>query len=109
MDTSLILVLITVPNEETGETLALRLLDQKLAACVNLVPGVRSLYRWQGEIQDDREWLLLVKTRRELFQEKLVPVVQELHPYQTPEIIAFSLDMGSADYLAWLRDETMPS
>jgi periplasmic divalent cation tolerance protein len=106
MENDYVLVLITVPNAEVGEVVARRLLDQKLAACVNFVPGIRSLYLWQGQVNDDAEVLLLVKTRASLFQEKFIPAVQDVHPYDVPEILALPVAMGNAAYLNWIAEST---
>ena len=101
-----VVVLITVPNQEIGEKIAHHLLDHNLAACVNFISQVRSLYLWQSSIQDDQEVLLLVKTRASLFDTQLVPAVKALHPYQVPEIIALPILMGSRSYLDWISDVT---
>jgi periplasmic divalent cation tolerance protein len=101
-----ILVLITVPSVEVGKEIADHLLAERLAACVNILPSVHSHYLWQGEQASDEEVLLLVKSRAELFQERLVPAVKALHPYEVPEIIALPLVMGSADYLGWIDEVT---
>jgi periplasmic divalent cation tolerance protein len=78
---------------------------EKLVACVNILPGLRSIYMWEGKVCDEEEVLCVLKTRRELFS-ALRDRVTALHPYQVPEIIALPLVDGSAPYLAWLRDET---
>ncbi|MGW8252065.1 MAG: divalent-cation tolerance protein CutA [Anaerolineales bacterium] len=109
MPTKYIVVLITVPSREVGEQLASALLDQKLAACVNILPPMTSIYSWKGEVQRDREALLLVKTRAELFHARLVPAVQALHPYELPEIIALPVLVGSQSYLDWIAAETLPA
>jgi periplasmic divalent cation tolerance protein len=108
MPTDFIVVLITVPSSEVGERIAASLLEKKLAACVNILPGVTSLYTWKGVVQKDQELLLVVKTRLELFHERLVPAVKALHPYELPEIIALPLALGSPDYLDWIAAETAP-
>jgi len=100
-----VVVLVTAPNEDVAGRLAHDLVAEKLAACVNVLPSVRSVYAWEGEICNEGELLCLIKTRRALF-----PAVRErvldLHPYQIPEIIALPLVEGNDDYLAWLRDST---
>lgn len=106
MEANHIVVLITVPSAEAGEQVARALLERKLAACVNILPGMRSLYKWKGETCDDAETLLLVKTRSEIFQEELIPAVQEVHPYDLPEIIALPIQMGLPGYLDWIDQET---
>jgi periplasmic divalent cation tolerance protein len=96
---------ITAPDVEQARRMARTLVEEGLCACVNIVPGVRSIYRWQGEVREDSEVLCLAKTRPALFE----PVrrrVQELHPYEVPEILAFSVDDGSETYLAWLSGST---
>jgi periplasmic divalent cation tolerance protein len=106
LDFQHILVLITVPSQEVGERIANALLDQRLAACVNILPQVRSLYWWEGKINTDQELLLVVKSRADLFADQLVPAVKEVHPYEVPEIIALPVVMGSASYLDWIDQET---
>ena len=101
-----LIALITVPSEETGRKIARHLLEQKLAACVNIIPGVRSMYVWKGEIQDEAEALLVVKTRSELFSEHLVPALKAVHPYEVPEIIALPVVSGSVEYLKWIEEVT---
>jgi periplasmic divalent cation tolerance protein len=101
-----IVVLITVPSPETGEQIARALLEQKLAACANLLPGVKSLYTWQGRLNQDEEALLIVKSKAKLFKEGLVPAVTSLHPYQVPEIIALPVVMGLESYLDWIEEVT---
>jgi len=98
-------VLSTVPNEQVGEKIARALLEENLVACVNMVPGVSSLYRWQGNIQDDRELLLVIKTRTDRY-EKLEERLRELHPYEVCEVMAFDVAAGSKPYLDWILAET---
>jgi len=101
-------VLITVPSEEKGVEIARALLEQRLAACVNCLGPIRSLYRWKGEVCDDSERLLIVKSRAALFP-RLQAAVLALHPYETPEIVALRIDRGLPAYLKWVRDETVPA
>ncbi|MBW2242781.1 MAG: divalent-cation tolerance protein CutA [Deltaproteobacteria bacterium] len=98
------LVLVTAPNGEVAAQLGRTLVEERLAACVNVVPGLRSIYRWEGEIQDDAEVLLMVKTRADRL-DSLTRRVQELHPYDVPEILALPIAGGSQAYLAWVRSE----
>ena len=98
-------VLITAPNDEVAEKLARTLVDERLAACVNLLPGVRSIYRWQGKIEDEREVLLLVKTAADRLT-GLMERVREVHPYSVPEILALPVDAGSSAYCDWVVEET---
>ncbi|WP_022798658.1 divalent-cation tolerance protein CutA [Thermus islandicus] len=96
-------VLITVPSEEVGRTIARALVEERLAACVNLLPGLTSIYRWQGEVVEDRELLLLVKTTTHAFP-RLKERVKALHPYTVPEIVALPIAEGNREYLEWLRE-----
>jgi periplasmic divalent cation tolerance protein len=98
-------VLSTVPNEQVGEKIARALLEEHLVACVNIVPGVRSLYRWQGAIQDEQELLLVIKTRADRY-EKLEQRLKELHPYDVCEVLAFDVAAGAKTYLDWILAET---
>ena len=100
-----VVVFVTTPSAEVAANLARALVTEKLAACVNILPGLRSIYTWEGKMCDQEELLCVLKTRRELFP-ALRDRVTALHPYQVPEIIALPLVDGSATYLAWLRDET---
>jgi periplasmic divalent cation tolerance protein len=108
MNSGYLIVLITVPNQAEAEKVARSLLEQRLAACVNIVPQVQSLYWWQGAIQQDDELLLVVKTRTSFFENRVIPAVRAVHPYEVPEIIALPILMGSPGYLDWL-DESMPA
>lgn len=101
--TDKIVVLITAPSEEEAVKIGAALVEGKLAACVNIVPGLRSIYRWEGKICDDREVLLIVKTKSSVF-EKLKDRVRSLHPYTTPEIIAIPVTAGFEDYLKWVDE-----
>lgn len=106
MDASHIVVLITVPSEEIATKIAATLLKTKAAACVNILPGVRSMYNWKGKVCDDQELLLVCKSRAALFETLLVPAVKSAHPYELPEIIALPIVAGSPDYLAWIDENT---
>ncbi len=105
METSFILVLITTPSSEVGAQIAEALVGQKLAACVNVLPGIRSIYAWKGAVQADEESLLIVKSRLELF-DALQSAVRLLHPYEVPEIIALPVIAGAQSYLDWWQAET---
>lgn len=100
-----LVVLVTVPNRETGLKLAEALVAERLAACVNLVPGLFSVYRWEGKVAREPEELLIIKTRRTLV-EALTRRVQALHPYTLPEVVALPVAAGSEAYLNWLQAET---
>lgn len=103
--TPAIVVLVTVGSEREAETIATALLEERLAACVNVTSPVRSLYRWEGRIADDREWQLIIKTQARLF-EALATRVRALHSYDVPEIIALPVLAGTADYVDWIQNET---
>lgn len=100
-----ILVLTTVPEEKTGGEIGRVLVEERLAACVTISPAARSVYRWEGKICDEREHILVIKTRSELFS-RIETRIKALHPYKVPEIIALSIENAAPDYLAWLGDET---
>jgi len=100
-NTDALLVLVTVPNEETATKLAEALVGEQLAACVNVLDGVRSIYRWKGAVERDDELLCICKTTRDGF-EKLRARVVELHPYELPEVIALPIAAGHAPYLDWI-------
>lgn len=108
MSSTPMVVLITVPSQESGEAIARRLVEQRLAACVNLVGPIRSLFTWEGKLNDEQEFMLVAKTTSDLFEDGLVPAVKSLHPYQVPEIIALPILMGSTEYLDWIQASTLP-
>lgn len=101
----LVVILCTVPDEATAEKLATGLVEGRLAACVNAVPGVKSFYRWQGKIEAETEIQLLIKTRSERFDE-LAAWIGANHPYEVPEIIAIPADRVSDAYLTWAVEQT---
>ena len=101
MSPSPLIVLCTCPDLATAERIAETVVGERLAACVNIVPGLTSIYRWEGQIQRDAELLLLIKTRQEVYP-LLEARIRELHPYQIPEIIALPIQIGSAAYLDWI-------
>ncbi len=98
----------TAPELETARRIARALVEERLAACVNLVPGVTSIYRWEGALQEDAEVLLVVKTRADRLG-ALAERLRVLHPYALPELVAWAPDGGSAPYLAWVCAETEES
>lgn len=103
--TDYIVVLVTAASEKEGEKMAQALVKEKLAACANIVSGLKSVFRWKGKISTDEEVLLLIKTKDRLF-EKLKKRVIELHSYEIPEIIALGILAGHEKYLDWLKKET---
>jgi periplasmic divalent cation tolerance protein len=98
-------VLCTVPNEDVGESLARTLVEERLVACVNILPGVRSIYRFKGAVEDERELLLVLKTSAGRYPQ-LERRIRELHPYEVCEVIALDVAAGSQPYLDWLSAET---
>lgn len=100
-------VFTTVDSEENAHTIAEALVGQQLAACVQIVGPITSIYRWQGNVETSEEWLCLIKSRAGLFP-ALEALVTQLHPYDVPEILAVPVTAGSKPYLAWLERETRP-
>ncbi len=100
-----IIVLITAGSGEEAAKIATALVDEHMAACVNIVPDVRSLFFWQGRTQNAAEALLICKSRQPLL-EKLISRVKSLHSYTVPEVIALPVAGGSRDYLDWVREST---
>lgn len=105
MDDAPLLVLCTAPDEEVAATLARGLVEAGLAACVNVIPGVRSFYVWEGALEEAAEVQLLIKSRRARYA-ALESWLQENHPYDVPEVVALPIERGSDAYLAWLREQT---
>jgi uncharacterized protein involved in tolerance to divalent cations len=103
--TDCIAVLVTVASRDQGERIADALVSEHLAACVNVVGPVRSVYHWNNQVQRDEELLLIIKTCAELF-ERLAARVRALHSYDNPEIIALPITAGTDAYLSWLRATT---
>jgi periplasmic divalent cation tolerance protein len=103
--TEIVTVLVTVGSEEEAVGIARAVVEERLAACANLVPGIRSIYRWKGEIWDTEERLLIIKTRATLFA-SLQSRIRQLHSYDVPEIVALPITAGSADYLDWVLEST---
>jgi len=100
-----IVVFITASNEDEAANIARALVEGRLAACVNIVRNIRSIYSWQGKVEDESEILMIVKTQKNLFN-SLSKKVRELHSYTVPEIIAVPIVEGSEDYLKWLKEVT---
>ena len=95
------IVLSTAGSEEEAQKIARHLVEHQLAACVNVVPRVESIYRWQGKVESSQEWLLLVKTSAEYFS-RVRDAIRELHSYDLPECIVIPIEDGSSEYLDWL-------
>lgn len=100
-------VLLSTAPPGAADALARALVEERLAACVNVIPGVRSTYRWEGRVETDEEVLLVIKTV-ESGLERLVTRLSELHPYEVPEAVALPVGGGSARYLNWVRDACAP-
>ncbi|MGA2345367.1 MAG: divalent-cation tolerance protein CutA [Candidatus Sulfotelmatobacter sp.] len=97
------IVLSTAGSEDEARKLARHLVEHQLAACVNIVPQIESIYRWQGKVESSREWLLLIKTSAERFS-AVRDAIRELHSYELPECVVLTIEDGSPDYLQWLAD-----
>jgi len=100
-----VIVFCTCPDEEVADRIALSLIEERLAACVNRRAGLVSTYRWQGTVQRDTEVQLLIKTTRDRF-DALRDRILALHPYELPEVVAVDIALGSQPYLAWIESET---
>ena len=104
---SYILCLVTIDDLTKASEIASILVEKRLAACVNIVPEIHSIYRWKGEICSDTERLMIIKTQKHLF-DRLEAVIKEAHPYEIPEIISFDIQQGYSGYLRWIDDSTTP-
>jgi periplasmic divalent cation tolerance protein len=102
--TDKIVVLSTCATEAEAEKLARELVESRLAACVNVLPGVRSIYRWQGHVETAAEWLLIIKSSRELFPE-LRAALEKGHSYEVPEMLALPVVEGAPNYLNWFEGQ----
>lgn len=105
--TDKIVVLSACGSAAEAEKVARALVEQRLAACVNVVPGVRSIYRWKGAVEQASEWLLVIKTSRGLFDRVREAIVRR-HSYDLPEAVALPIQNGSEEYLSWLGNEVRP-
>lgn len=103
-----IIVFVTAASEEEAARIGRSVVEAGLAACANIVPQIRSIFRWEGKVSEEQESLMLLKTRSTLFPD-LVTAIKKLHSYEVPEIIALPIGQGSADYLKWIRDVTSNS
>lgn len=97
------LILTTCPNEEVAKEIAKHLVTEKLAACVNILPNITSVYQWENELQCDNETQLLIKTQSDKFT-RLSERINELHPYDVVEVIALNIQQGDKHYLNWIQD-----
>jgi len=105
MSSNHLVVYCTCPDEQTARYLAEAVVEAKLAACVNILPGVTSVFYWEGEAQSEQEHLLVIKTS-DIAYSRLESRLVELHPYELPEVIAVGIERGLAGFLDWVRDET---
>ncbi|MBI5561145.1 MAG: divalent-cation tolerance protein CutA [Deltaproteobacteria bacterium] len=103
MEDHFIVVFMTAPSEEVGADIGKTLVEESLVACCNVIPQIRSIYRWEGKVCDEKEVLCLMKTRRDLF-DRLEKRIKALHPYKVPEIIAVKIKDGSREYLNWIDE-----
>ena len=101
----ILLAISTISDIDKGRQLARRIIDKRLAACCNIVPGITSFYRWQGELCEDQECLLVMKTLKSRYQ-PLEDFIKANHPYDLPELIALPVNTGSKEYLAWVSQES---
>ena len=95
----------TTETKEQAQTIAQHLVERKLAACVQIVGPISSIYSWKGKLENAQEWLCLIKTRNDLYN-KVESAIKSQHPYETPEIIAVTIVKGSKEYLQWISEET---
>jgi periplasmic divalent cation tolerance protein len=100
-----VIIFCTASSEQEAASIGRTVVEEGLAACANIVPQVRSIYRWRGEIWDEGETLIIIKSREELF-EQIRSRIRELHSYEVPEITAIRLDKGDAAYLQWIEAVT---
>jgi len=100
-----LVVFVTTSNGDEANDIADALVSERLAACVNIVAGIKSVYRWEGKINSDNETLMIIKTTGERYPD-VERRVKELHSYGTPEVVAIRIEQGSEQYLKWLRDST---
>ncbi len=100
-----VIVITTVDDENIAENLANKVIEKKLAACVQIIP-IKSVYRWKGNVERAKEYLCIIKTRKDLY-DLLEKEIKESHPYEVPEIIAVPISSGLREYLAWIEDSTI--
>ena len=98
-----IVVLVTAGSETEATNIAKTLVEQQIVACVSVLPGVLSIFQWEGKVAEEREWLLVAKTVNEMF-DRVVKTVKSIHSYHVPEVIALPIQQGIPEYLSWMRD-----
>ena len=99
-----LLVWCTCPSSEVADRIAQQIVEKRLAACANIIPGVKSVYRWQGKIIQDQECIMMIKTTKDQF-DALAAEIIEMHPYELPELITVNIDQGLEAYLQWIEDQ----
>jgi periplasmic divalent cation tolerance protein len=102
----MMLIMNTCPDKKSANKLAKSLVEKKLAACVTILPTEKSIYRWKGKIEEDKEWVLLIKTKDRLFQ-RVKGHIKANHPHSVPEVIGFKIDNGLESYLSWVGRSTI--
>jgi periplasmic divalent cation tolerance protein len=100
-----VIIFVTAASEQEAASIARTVVEEGLAACANIIPHIRSIYRWKGEVWDEKETLIIIKSREELF-EQIRSRIRELHSYEVPEITAIQLDKGDVAYLQWIEAVT---
>lgn len=108
MDQQTLVIFSTIPDQATAKNIACALVGEHLAACVNILPGLESVYRWQGAIEDAPEVLAIIKTTADRYP-ALANRLRELHPYEVPEIVALPVDRGYPPYLRWVAEAVNPA
>ncbi len=101
-----IVVLVTVGSEAEATSIATVLVEKRLVACVNILPGIRSIFRWEGEVAEERECLLMAKTVNAVF-DQVASTVKSMHSYSVPEVIALPIQQGLSEYLSWIGQTTL--
>jgi len=102
-----IIVFVTCGSEEEASKISNSLIEKRLAACANIISPIRSIYRWEGKIWDEKEYLIIIKTKRSNFEE-LEKEIKSLHSYSVPEVVALRISEGSIPYLNWIFESTKP-
>ena len=100
-----IIIFCTIGTHDQAQKLAKPLVEKKLAACVNIIPGLTSIYKWKGELYNETECLMIIKTKKNLFEDIKTEILS-LHPYDLPEIVSLPIDKGLPGYLDWIRNNT---
>ena len=103
-----VLILCTCPDEQSARRIARALIDRQQAACVNLVPGITSMYQWQGKFEEKSEHLLLIKSHHQMCH-LIEDTIDKMHPYDTPEVLSIKIDNGLPAYLSWLENSLDPT